>query len=70
MKKNYFLFFSALALSATLLIGCGSSEKKQNTPGAVVKEQYRCPMKCSEELFDKPGKCPVCEMELEKVSES
>lgn len=28
---------------------------------------YQCPMKCEGLTFDKPGKCPVCGMELEKV---
>jgi P-type Cu+ transporter len=31
------------------------------------KEVYECPMKCEGKTFDKPGKCPVCGMDLEKV---
>jgi len=27
-------------------------------------------MKCTEEIFDKAGKCPVCEMDIEKISKS
>jgi hypothetical protein len=59
-----------IMLSITLLEGCGSAEQKPPVPAEVAKEQYRCPMKCSEEIFDKPGKCPVCEMELEKIIKS
>jgi hypothetical protein len=44
----------------------GSGTGKQEE----VKQQYKCPMKCSEQLFEKPGKCPSCGMELEKVSPS
>ncbi|GGF02048.1 hypothetical protein GCM10011383_11190 [Hymenobacter cavernae] len=27
---------------------------------------YRCPMGCEGSASNKPGKCPVCEMELER----
>ena len=59
-------------LTAILLSACGGSDKKNaQTPAQQqVKEQYQCPMKCTEEIFDKPGKCPVCEMDLEKVTNS
>jgi hypothetical protein len=30
--------------------------------------KYQCPMKCEKDkTYDKPGKCPVCEMDLEGV---
>src|SRR5690606_7371628 len=32
--------------------------------------KYYCPMHCEgEKLYDKPGNCPVCGMNLEKVPE-
>ena len=32
---------------------------------------YYCPMKCEgDKTYSKPGKCPVCEMDLEKVEEN
>jgi hypothetical protein len=34
--------------------------------GSSAGEEYECPMKCDRLIFDKPGKCPVCGMELEK----
>ena len=60
----------ALIISATVLAGCGNAEKKQEAPSEVLKEQYQCPMKCTEELFDKPDTCKVCGMELEKITKS
>lgn len=70
MKKRV-LILSALIFGASVLISCGEGSKKAEAPAAErVKDQYQCPMKCNEQLFDKPGKCPVCDMELEKVIKS
>lgn len=73
MKKQAIIlgaFITCLILISTT-IGCGGSDKnKVNAPAEQAKEQYQCPMKCTEEIFDKPGKCPVCEMELEKIVNS
>lgn len=30
---------------------------------------YECPMKCEGSASDKPGKCPMCDMDLVKVQE-
>lgn len=70
--KRRVIFLSFLFITVTTLFGaCGSSEKKAPTnPVKTNNEQYQCPMKCTEEVFDKPGKCPVCEMELEKIANS
>ena len=54
---------------SALLISCnGGTKKPETVPAAAEKVQYQCPMKCTEQLYDKPGKCPVCEMELIKVT--
>ncbi len=45
--------------------GCGEEIKQKESNH--VNSQYVCPMKCSEQVFDKPGKCPECGMELEVV---
>ncbi|ALW86920.1 hypothetical protein AUC43_18645 [Hymenobacter sedentarius] len=39
-------------------------------PGATpaVEARYECPMGCAGSQSTKPGKCPVCEMELVKKS--
>jgi hypothetical protein len=70
MKKQA-LILSALALTLFIAPGCNGGDKPSgNPPVQQVKQQYQCPMKCTEEKFDKPGKCPVCEMELEKITNS
>ena len=70
MMKNTLTLFFALILSTSVFVSCGSGEKKQEVPIETAKEQYQCPMKCTEEIFDKPGSCPVCGMELEKIIKS
>lgn len=70
MKKNAFILIVALAFSSTTIVSCGSEEKKQEAPAEVATEHYQCPMKCTEEILDKPGQCSVCGMELEKITKS
>lgn len=70
MKKQAFLLFATIALVSTTFVSCGSAEKKQEAPVETAKEQYQCPMKCTEEILDKPGTCTVCGMELEKITKS
>ena len=47
-------------------------EVVEETSDAVVEETtdgvlYACPMNCEGSESAEPGKCPVCEMDLEKV---
>lgn len=70
MKKRILLIFVATALLSTNFTACGSGEKKTEAPLETAKEQYQCPMKCTEEILDKPGTCTVCGMELEKITKS
>ena len=37
--------------------------------GATTATAYICPMKCEGSASDKPGKCPVCKMDLVAVEE-
>jgi hypothetical protein len=71
MKKQA-LILSVFILNILIIVpGCsGSSKKTEEKPAQQIKEQYICPMKCTEEKFDKPGNCPVCGMELEKITNS
>lgn len=56
MKKLLFLLILATAAS------CNNSSKTQTAT------TYQCPMDCEEgKTYEKPGKCPVCEMDLEEV---
>lgn len=68
MKKHTLLLATLAILTFT---SCGGNEKKaESAPAQQTKEQYQCPMKCTEEISDKPGKCSVCEMDLEKITNS
>ena len=70
MKKSFML----IAIVATLA-GCSSntktSDEKTSTDTTihtpVSHDVYACPMDCEKgKTYDKAGKCPVCEMDLEK----
>lgn len=46
-----------------------TTESHEHKDGEVHDEKvaYVCPMDCEKgKTYDKPGKCPVCEMDLEK----
>jgi hypothetical protein len=71
MKKYVILLSILLLILVTIAPGCsGNSKKAENLPAEKVKAEYQCPMKCTEEKFEKPGQCPECGMELEKVANS
>ena len=64
---------TALATATLLLSGCEGQKppaaaapvaKPATTPATEVR--YECPMGCAGSQSSKPGKCPVCEMELVK----
>ena len=67
---------TALLLTATLLIascGSGNSESKSDNPATeqTANAKYQCPMKCEgEKTYDKPGQCPVCNMDLKKLKDT
>jgi len=70
MKKYTLIVVALMAFGSVSIVSCGSEEKKETTPAAVATEHYQCPMKCTEEIQDKPGQCSVCGMELEKITKS
>ena len=69
MKAN-FLNMALLGLGLTFFTACGG-EQKQNPENTEVNQEqaavYTCPMH-PEVTSDKPGKCPECKMNLEKVA--
>jgi len=57
MRKVIFILLLAASFSS-----CNNSSKTQT---AAI---YQCPMDCEKgKTYDKPGKCPVCEMDFEEV---
>jgi hypothetical protein len=70
MKKYTLLLLIIVSISLPSLIACGGDKIKTETPAEITKEQYQCPMKCTEGVFDKAGACSVCGMDLEKITKS
>jgi hypothetical protein len=77
MFSNPPAFLLATLCAATLLLSSCEGQKPAATtapaakpaPAAPVTEaRYECPMGCAGSQSSKPGKCPVCEMELVKKS--
>ena len=68
--KTKILFLSLCFAAFTICFGgCGSGEKKnekKEPTTTTVAARYQCPMH-PEVTSDKPGKCPKCGMDLEKV---
>lgn len=73
MRKTTLIVIIAAAIFAS----CNNSNTSQNNVGkglvvatdtATVK--YQCPMQCQgDTAYTTAGQCPVCEMDLEKVTE-
>lgn len=58
---KYLLFFVAFS---TLLSSCNKKATKE-----ITKTEYQCPMKCEgEKVYDEPGSCPICKMELKPTT--
>lgn len=63
---------SALVLALGLVGGVACNQQKpateesQTTSTKITDKAYICPMKCEGSASDQPGKCPVCQMDLEK----
>lgn len=69
MNRAILYAFVGFLMSCVMFSGCQVVEKDKKTPEEKVIKQYKCPMKCTEQVFDKPGKCPNCGMELILVTE-
>lgn len=64
----------AIGIVSALILGCSSGTPKDEHAGHVPAEsepaaQYTCPMH-PQVIQDKPGSCPVCGMDLVKVSKT
>lgn len=64
---------TVLLLAAVMFFAsCGNktseSKKENTTTQQTANAMYQCPMKCEgEKMYDNPGQCPVCKMDLGKV---
>ena len=72
MKK---VIYSIVAVTALFLGACGvakAAEKRHegHNHSEISNTKYACPMKCEgEKTYDKKGECPVCNMDLEEVTQ-
>lgn len=56
-------FVAAFAAGSLFFTACSENKKTEPSETGV----YQCPMKCEgEKTYDKPGSCPVCQMDLQK----
>jgi len=62
--KNVFL---AILMSGSIILAAcnGSATRPASTTGEQIKIVYTCPMD-TQVVQDKPGKCPICGMNLVK----
>ncbi len=74
--RRFVIPFIAVALAVSACGDLTSTSKDQNVhdhsvpskaDSASVSGSYRCPMKCEGSESEKPGKCPVCKMDLMAV---
>jgi hypothetical protein len=72
MKKQ--ITTAALLLTTVMLFAsCESRTSENNTEKTeqTANTMYQCTMKCEgEKMYDKPGQCPVCNMDLKEVEGS
>lgn len=70
MKRTTLIFAIVFGLLSCITTGCDRSSDASKSKHVEEKVLYQCPMDCeSGKTYDKPGNCPVCEMELEKKVE-
>jgi hypothetical protein len=58
-----------LAWSA-ILMGCSERKKEGKSQEERTVNRYKCPMGCTGEIFEKPGKCPNCGTDLIEITAS
>ena len=67
-----------ILLATAIFVSCNSSNTNDTTSTSTsttlvvatdtATVKYKCPMKCEgETAYTTEGKCPVCEMDLEKI---
>lgn len=72
MKKNYFSKLLLPVIPVFLLFACREHQKTPSSSATAVHSsemKYTCPMH-PEIVRDRPGKCPICAMDLVPISNS
>lgn len=54
---------------SVVFTACSEEKKQEKSPAGTTANRYKCPMNCTGEIFNKPGKCPNCGAELIKITE-
>ncbi len=68
MKHLKFLLFAIMALCLSASVNAQKTKVKTKTTQQADSTTYQCSMKCEgDKVYNKPGKCPVCNMNLKKV---
>lgn len=71
--KTQIIITSIIFATALFIVSCennGNEKLNKNATEEVKTVMYQCPMKCEgEKMYEEKGICPVCEMDLELVSE-
>jgi Heavy metal binding domain len=62
-------YWVLIIMFLTLFSNCDQPKKMENVPVKLAKSKYQCPMRCSDEVFEQNGNCPVCGTKLEKIVE-
>ncbi len=65
MKNNIILL---IVIATFAFASCNNSQKTETkTDNTHTAALYQCPMDCEKgKTYDKPGQCPVCNMDLVK----
>ena len=65
------LFLSLVLFAGLYLSACKHDTPASKLPAATAESinvKYQCPMDCEKgKLYDQPGSCPVCKMDLKAV---
>jgi PBP1b-binding outer membrane lipoprotein LpoB len=70
MKKTVLILTIVIGLSGFVISGCSHAPAESKSKQTEQKVLYQCPMDCEHgKTYDTPGKCPVCEMDLDIKAE-
>jgi acetolactate decarboxylase len=68
MKKILLAIVVIIMTTGANVIAQKSKSQNNKSEKKVNGKVYKCPMKCEgEKTYGKPGKCPVCKMDLEEI---